>query len=77
MEDAEVVVHFLEPITNTKDLTRHEVAKICEESMRAKLQEIWGDEYIANDANAAEAWPKRSQTAKVRTFLRRRLNLSQ
>ena len=58
MEDAEVVVHFLEPITNTKDLTRHEVAKICEESMRAKLQEIWGDEYIANDANAAEALAK-------------------
>ena len=58
MEDAEVVVHFLEPITNTKDLTRHEVAKICEERMRAKLQEIWGDEYIANDANAAEALAK-------------------
>ena len=58
MEDAEVVVHFLESITNTKDLTRHEVAKICEERMRAKLQEIWGDEYIANDANAAEALAK-------------------
>ena len=44
---------------STKDLTRHEVAKICEERMRAKLQEIWGDEYIvANDANAAEALAK-------------------
>ena len=53
-----MVVHFLEPITNTKELTRHEVAKICEDRMRAKLQEIWGAEYVANDPGAAEALAK-------------------
>lgn len=55
MDDAEVTVHFLEPITNTKELTRHEIGQLCEERMRAKLQELWGADYIAQDKNAENA----------------------
>lgn len=58
MDDAEVTVHFLEPITNTKELTRHEVGKICEDRMRAKLKEIWGDKFVEKDDHAAQALAK-------------------
>lgn len=51
-EDAGVTVHFLERIS-TVGLTRHEAGKQCEQAMRAKLQEIWGDRFKATDPKAA------------------------
>ncbi len=51
-EDAGVTVHFLEKIS-TVGLNRHEVRDLCEKAMRAKLQEIWGDQFKATDPKAA------------------------
>lgn len=52
MEDAAVTVHFLEPITDTINLTRHQVGEICQARMQLKLKELWGDKYIEHDPNA-------------------------
>lgn len=51
-EDAGVTIHFLEKIS-TVGLNRHEVRDLCEKAMRAKLQEIWGDQFKATDPKAA------------------------
>ena len=53
LEKAEAVVHFLEPIQNTSELDRHEIGHICQERMRSKLQEIWGDQYRDGDADGS------------------------
>ena len=59
-EDAGVTVHFLEKIS-TVGLTRHEAGKLCEQAMRAKLQELWGDEFKASDPKAAALLAKAIQ----------------
>jgi len=51
-EDAGVTIHFLEKIS-TVGLNRHEARDLCEKAMRAKLQEIWGDQFKATDPKAA------------------------
>lgn len=52
LDKAEVKVHFLEPITNTKEMTRQQIGELCQERMRSKLKEIWGEEFIENDPDA-------------------------
>lgn len=54
MEEGSVTLHFLEPICNPSELTRHEIGEICEQRMKAKLREIWGPEYAESDSSSEE-----------------------
>ncbi len=58
MEDAAVTVHFLEPIKDTANLSRHQVGELCQERMQLKLKELWGENYVAHDPNADSALAK-------------------
>ncbi|MCD8338989.1 MAG: 1-acyl-sn-glycerol-3-phosphate acyltransferase [Burkholderiales bacterium] len=57
----EVTIHFLESFS-AAGLDRHEVAKRCDELMRARIKEIWGDKYIESDPRVNQYLKKITST---------------
>ncbi len=56
-EKGKVTIHVLEPI-NPDGMDRRAIGKLCEERMKEKLQQIWGNNFKETDSEATDLLKK-------------------